>query len=123
MAPASGTTVTKADDESGLKSYIGFLVVTIAVVAVLVALKLTLDAFTPQGAVPTATDVTAVLGVVTTAISGMAGAFFGISLGQQGKAKAEEQKDDAQKRAQVYAQFVEPTRQAEIAAEMDRQGL
>jgi hypothetical protein len=120
---ASGDGGSKDSDEGGLKSYVGFLVVTIAVVAVLVAMKLTLDAFTPKDGIPTSTDVTAVLGVVTTAISGLAGAFFGISLGQQGKAKADEKADEAQTKAQVYAQFLDPAKQPDVAAELQRLGL
>ena len=111
------------DDGSGVKNYIGFLVVTIAVIAVIVSLKITLDAFTPKDGVPVATDVTAVLGIVTTAVSGMAGAFFGISLGQQGKAQADAGKDAAEKKAQVYAQFIDPSQQKAVAEEMTRIGF
>ena len=113
----------KADDWSVLKNYLGFFVVMIAVVAVLVSLLITLSAFTPDGGVPVSADVTSVLGIVTTAISGLAGAFFGISLGQQGRSEAEAQKNEAEKKAQIYAQFVEPDRQTDIAKEMARQGM
>jgi hypothetical protein len=122
MAKGAGSS-TAIDDGSGIKNYIGFLVVTIAVIAVLVALKITLEAFTPKDGVPVSTDVTAVLGIVTTAVSGMAGAFFGISLGQQGKAQADAGKDAAEKKAQVYAQFIDPSQQQAVATEMERIGL
>ena len=120
---AKDPAATATDDGSGIKNYIGFLVVTIAIIAVIVSLKVILDAFTPKDGVPVSTDVTAVLGIITTAISGMAGAFFGISLGQQGKAQADAGKDQAEKKAQIYAQFVDPTQQQAVAAEMARVGL
>lgn len=76
---------------------LGFRVVIAGIIGILVALWVVLSRFSA------ANDVLAVLGPVTTAIAGLGGAFFGISLGQAGKAETERQKDKAQRRAELYA--------------------
>jgi len=81
---------------------LGFWVVIVGIVAILGALWLVLGRFA------VATDVSAVLGPVTTAIAGLGGAFFGISLGQAGKAASDTEKDKAQKRAEFYASRLDP---------------
>jgi uncharacterized membrane protein len=63
----------------------------------------------------TATDATAILGVITTAIAGLGGAFFGVAIGQQGTATANRErsvaeagKDEAQMRALKFAANMDP---------------
>jgi hypothetical protein len=60
-------------------------------------------------------DPTAILGIVTTAIAGLGGAFFGVTVGQQGtmtankeRAAAEAAKDVAQMRTIKYAANMDP---------------
>jgi hypothetical protein len=64
----------------------------------------------------TASDATAILGIVTTAIAGLGGAFFGMTIGQQGtasankeRAAAESAKDEAVKQTIRFAANMDPT--------------
>jgi len=86
----------------------GFWMVIAGLVTILVALWFVVGKFT------TAADVTAVLGPITTAIAGLVGAFFGVNLGQQGKAEADKQRDLAQKRAEFYSAHLDPARKDEV---------
>ena len=47
----------------------------------------------------TATDITAVVGLFTSVLGTLVGAFFGLQIGSADKAKAEERADNAQKKA------------------------
>jgi hypothetical protein len=85
-----------------IKTQLGFWVVIAGFVGTLVALWIVLGRFSA------ANDVTAVLAPITTTIAGLGGAFFGISLGQQGKEKAEDERNKAQKRAELYASMLAP---------------
>jgi len=58
---------------------------------------------------------TAILGIITTAIAGLGGAFFGVTVGQQGtssankeRAAAEAAKDAAQMRTIKFAAYMDP---------------
>lgn len=86
------------------KAQLGAAIVVVGVVAILAALVVVVGRFTD------AKDAAAVLAPITTAIAGLVGAFFGVNLGQQGKdaadqarAKAEDDKNKAQERAERYA--------------------
>jgi len=47
----------------------------------------------------TATDITAVIGLFTTTLGTLVGAFFGLQIGSSGKEEAEQRADTAQKKA------------------------
>jgi hypothetical protein len=60
-------------------------------------------------------NATAILGIITTAIAGLGGAFFGVTVGQQGtasankeRAAAEAAKDAAQMRTIKFAAYLDP---------------
>jgi hypothetical protein len=84
----------------------GFVAILFSLVVVLVSYKSASDA----------TSATAILGVITTAIAGLGGAFFGVAVGQQGTANAnrdriaaEAGKDQAQMRTLKFAANMDPT--------------
>jgi hypothetical protein len=86
-----------------IKAQLGAVIVLIGFGAILVALWIVTGKFAD------AKDVSSVLAPITTAIAALGGAFFGVSLGQQGKEaaeqgreKAEEDRSKAQKRAEMY---------------------
>jgi hypothetical protein len=86
----------------------GLIVVVAGFVAILVGLTLVL--INVKGS-----DATAILGVITTAIAGLGGAFFGVTVGQQGtasanreRAAAEAAKDAAQMRTIKFAAYMDP---------------
>jgi hypothetical protein len=55
-------------------------------------------------------DIVAVVGLFTSVLGTLVGAFFGLQIGSAGKAQAEERADDAQKRAETLAAAAdEPT--------------
>jgi hypothetical protein len=87
----------------------GLIVVLTGFVAILVGLLIVVLNYR------TATDSTAILGVITTAIAGLGGAFFGVAIGQQGTATANRErsvaeagKDAAQMRALRFAANMDP---------------
>ena len=87
----------------------GLIVVVTGFVAILIALCLVLIN-TKVGDSATAT-----LGIITTAIAGLGGAFFGVTVGQQGtasanreRAAAETAKDAAQMRTIKFAAYLDP---------------
>ncbi len=87
----------------------GLIVVIAGFVAILFGLWLVVINY------KTATDATAVLGIITTAVAGLGGAFFGVAIGQQGtasankeRAAAEAGKDEAEKRALRFAAHMDP---------------
>jgi hypothetical protein len=87
----------------------GMLVVLGGFVAILIALWLVVINYDKSA------DATAVLGAITTAIAGLGGAFFGITVGQQGTASANKQravaeaaKDEAQMRTIKFAANMDP---------------
>ena len=87
----------------------GLIVVLAGFVAILIGLWFVVINY------KVASDATAVLGVITTAIAGLGGAFFGVAIGQQGTANANKErtaaeagKDAAQLRAERYLAYVEP---------------
>lgn len=89
--------------------FYGALVVLAGFAAILVALAVVL------WNIKTGPDATAILGVVTTAIAGLGGAFFGITVGQQGtatankeRATAEAAKDAAQTQTIRFAAHMDP---------------
>lgn len=58
----------------------------------------------------TASDITAVVGLFTSVLGTIVGAFFGLQIGAAGKEKAEQRADDAQKKADALQQAAdEPT--------------
>jgi hypothetical protein len=86
----------------------GMIVVVAGFVTILIGLAAVLIAK------PTS-DPTAILGIVTTAIAGLGGAFFGVTVGQQGtatankeRAAAEAAKDEAQMRTIKFAAYMDP---------------
>lgn len=89
--------------------FYGALVVLAGFVAILIGLALVLLN------IKTSSDATAMLGVITTAVAGLGGAFFGITVGQQGtasankdRAAAEAAKDEAQMRTIRFAAHMDP---------------
>jgi hypothetical protein len=87
----------------------GLIVVLAGFVAILIGLLIVVLNYR------TATDATAILGVITTAIAGLGGAFFGVAIGQQGTATANRErsvaeagKDEAQMRALRFAANMDP---------------
>lgn len=87
----------------------GLIVVLAGFVAILIGLWFVVINY------KVASDATAVLGVITTAIAGLGGAFFGVAIGQQGTANANKErsaaeagKDAAQMRAERYLAYLEP---------------
>ncbi len=87
----------------------GLIVVVSGFAAILIALGLVLIGN------KAGTDATAILGVITTAIAGLGGAFFGVTVGQQGttsankeRAAAEAAKDEAQMRTIRFAAHMDP---------------
>jgi hypothetical protein len=86
----------------------GLIVVVAGFAAILVALWLVL--INKAG-----NDATAILGVIATAVAGLGGAFFGVTVGQQGttsanreRAAAEAAKDAAQMRTIKFAAYMDP---------------
>jgi uncharacterized membrane protein len=55
-----------------------------------------------------ASDITAVVGLFTSVLGTLVGAFFGLQIGSADKAKAEERADNAQKKADVLGAFAQP---------------
>jgi hypothetical protein len=105
--PAPATT-SEAPRENRQILY-GLIVVLTGFVAILVGLLIVVLNYR------TATDATAILGVITTAIAGLGGAFFGVAIGQQGTATANRErtvaeagKDEAQMRALRFAANMDP---------------
>jgi hypothetical protein len=80
-----------------IKAQLGAVIVLAGFVGILIALWLVLGRFAD------AKDVTSIMAPITTAIAGLGGAFFGVNLGQQGKEKAEDDRNKAQQRAELYA--------------------
>ena len=87
----------------------GLIVVVAGFAAILIALCLVLINS------KVGNDATAILGVITTAIAGLGGAFFGVTVGQQGtatankeRAAAEAAKDAAQMRTIKFAAYMDP---------------
>jgi hypothetical protein len=87
----------------------GMIVVIAGFVAILIGLFLVLLN------VKAGSDATAILGMITTAIAGLGGAFFGVTVGQQGttsankeRAAAEAAKDEAQMRTIKFAAYMDP---------------
>jgi hypothetical protein len=56
-----------------------------------------------------AADVTAVVGLFTSVLGTLVGAFFGLQIGSAGKAKAEERADNAQKKADALGAAADET--------------
>lgn len=103
--------------DTGTARY-GLWVVLAGFVAILIALWFIVGRFT------TAVDVTAVLGTVTTAVAGLGGAYFGMNLGQQGKAQADQARDDAEKKkdaAQRRADLYRGQLSAEVVQKVNDQ--
>lgn len=87
----------------------GLIVVVAGFIAILIGLWLVVINY------KTAADATAILGIITTAIAGLGGAFFGVAIGQQGTATANRErtaaeagKDEAQMRALKFAANLDP---------------
>jgi hypothetical protein len=88
----------------------GLIVVVAGFVAIMIALWLVVINY------HAAADATAVLGIVTTAIAGLGGAFFGVAVGQQGtvsankdRAAAVAAKDEAFHQTLRFAAHMDPT--------------
>jgi hypothetical protein len=87
----------------------GLIVVVAGFVAILIGLWLVVANY------KTASDATAILGIITTAIAGLGGAFFGVAIGQQGtssankeRSAAEAAKDEANMRSIKFAANMDP---------------
>jgi hypothetical protein len=88
----------------------GLIVVVAGFVAILLALWLVVVNY------HAATDATAILGIMTTAIAGLGGAFFGVAVGQQGTVSANKEraaavaaKDDAFRQTLRFAAHMDPS--------------
>jgi hypothetical protein len=90
-----------------IKAQLGALIVLSGFVGILIALWLVLGSFKD------AKDVTSIMAPITTAIAGLGGAFFGVNLGQQGRERAEEDRNKAQQRAELYASQL-PKEEADV---------
>ena len=55
-----------------------------------------------------ASDITSVVGLFTSILGTLVGAFFGLQIGSAGKEKAEERADNAQKKAEVLGAYAQP---------------
>jgi len=55
-----------------------------------------------------ASDITSVVGLFTSILGTLVGAFFGLQIGSAGKEKAEERADNAQKKADVLGAYAQP---------------
>jgi hypothetical protein len=55
-----------------------------------------------------ASDVTSVVGLFTSVLGTLIGAFFGLQIGSADKAKAEDRAENAQKKADVLGAFAQP---------------
>jgi hypothetical protein len=103
--PNQAQTVTKAQDSAVEKlrinrafylSIFGLGLAAALVVALLIA------------GVKTASEITAVVGLFTSVLGTLIGAFFGLQIGSADKAKAEERAENAQKKADVLGAFAQP---------------
>jgi hypothetical protein len=101
-----------------VKAQLGAAIIVIGFAAILIALWIVVGRFTE------AKDVTSILAPITTTIAGLGGAFFGVSLGQQGKEqaeqgrqKAEDDRSKAQQRAEMYLARLPP----EVGQEVQQQ--
>ncbi len=108
MAPSKTAPSAPAPRE-GQALFYGLLVVLAGFVAILIGLLLVVINY------KVASEATAILGIITTAIAGLGGAFFGVTLGQQGTASANKQraaaeaaKDEAQLRTLKFAANMDP---------------
>jgi hypothetical protein len=88
----------------------GLIVVVSGFVAILLALWLVVINY------HAASDATAILGIITTAVAGLGGAFFGVAVGQQGtvsankdRAAAEAAKDEAFHQTLRFAAHLDPS--------------
>jgi hypothetical protein len=88
----------------------GLIVVVTGFVAIVIALWLVVINY------HAAADATAVLGIVTTAVAGLGGAFFGVAVGQQGtvsankdRAAAVAAKDEAFRQTLRFAAHMDPS--------------
>jgi hypothetical protein len=88
----------------------GLIVVVAGFVAIVIALWLVVINY------HAAADATAVLGIVTTAVAGLGGAFFGVAVGQQGtvsankdRAAAVAAKDEAFRQTLRFAAHMDPS--------------
>ncbi len=55
-----------------------------------------------------ANDITSIVGLFTSVLGTLVGAFFGLQVGSAGKDKAEERADNAQKKADVLGAYSQP---------------
>jgi mRNA-degrading endonuclease toxin of MazEF toxin-antitoxin module len=101
-----------------LKVQLGAAIILVGFGAILVALWIVTGKFAD------AKDVGSVLAPITTTIAALGGAFFGVSLGQQGKEKAEQGREKAeddrskaQQRAEMYLARLPP----DVAQEVQQQ--
>ncbi len=110
-APASSASAGASPAERDSQALLyGLIVVVLGFAAILIGLVVVLIN------VKAGSDATALLGVVTTAIAGLGGAFFGIAIGQHGtasanrdRAAAEAAKDEAQMRTIRFAANMDPS--------------
>jgi len=107
-APRAAPAPIALAPREGMALLYGLIVVVAGFAAILVALWLVLIN-------KTGNDATAILGVITTAVAGLGGAFFGVTVGQQGttsanreRAAAEAAKDAAQMRTIKFAAYMDP---------------
>jgi hypothetical protein len=108
VKPQAAAPLTAVPREN-LQIIYGLIVVVSGFVAILIGLWLVVINY------KTASDATAILGIITTAIAGLGGAFFGVAIGQQGTATANKErtaaeagKDEAQMRALRFAANMDP---------------
>jgi len=109
VAPITAPQPAPAPQRESLAMLYGLIVVVAGFVAILIGLYLVVVNY------KTATDATAILGIITTAIAGLGGAFFGVAIGQQGTASANKErnaaeaaKDEANMRSIKFAANMDP---------------
>lgn len=90
------------------KSLYGFLVVIAGFVLVGIVFYFSIHKWLESK------DVTAAVGSVTSVVGTLAGAFFGVNIGAAGKARAESERNSAQKTVAKLAALVQPSDAAKV---------
>lgn len=110
VAPATVAPVGPSFTRDNQQLTFGLIVVVAGFVAILIALWLVVINY------HVAADATSILGIITTAIAGLGGAFFGVAVGQQGtasankeRAAAEASKEAAYKQTLRFAAHMDPS--------------
>ena len=97
MSSSESSAATKVDE---MRITYGFGVVLAGFALVAIVFVAAVSKF------QTVSDVTSAVGLVTSVVGTLAGAFFGVHVGSTGKEKADAARKDAESKATVYARFL-----------------